>query len=140
MSFAAKYLMLLDTDPRGDDSPDFNYPSQKLNAEMISLDNENGVGDLRGDCLTNLRNLPWTPFTAYGVGGPVGGKIISLFTTVWGHRMSHRKWSNAVQPSAAHSHYCRARPPLFLSLGPYLQWNSPGTRCFPEFVCRVLCI
>ena len=25
-------------------------------------------------------------------------------------------------------HYCRARPPLFLSLGPYLQWNSPGIR------------
>ena len=35
------------------------------------------------------------------------------YCAVWGHRMSHRKWNNAVQPSAAHSaHFpCRVRHP-----------------------------
>ena len=73
--------MLLDADPDTptyDNPPNFGYPKQKMSPEIISLENDNGVGDLRGDCLTGLRTLPWTPYTAYGVGGPVGG--ITHFT------------------------------------------------------------
>ena len=87
LSIAAKYLMLLDADPDTptyDNAPNFNYPSQKMNAEFISLDNDDGVGDLRANCLTGLRNLPWTPYTAYGVGGPVGG--ITCFTLLFTSR------------------------------------------------------
>ena len=73
--------MVLDTDPRPfdiDHSPDYNYPNQNLNVELISLANDNGVGDMRPDCLTGLRNVQWTAFTAYGVGGPVEGITVCL--------------------------------------------------------------
>ena len=77
--------MLLDTEPDTstyDYAPNLGYPSQKMSPEIISLDNDDGVGDLRGDCLEGLRKLPWTPYTAYGVGGPVGGINTSLITLV----------------------------------------------------------
>ena len=80
LSIAAKYLMVLGTDPIDDYSPDHEWPDGKLNVELVSLANDNGVGDLKTDCLKGLREMKWTAFTAYGVGGPVRGITNSLFT------------------------------------------------------------
>ena len=69
--------MVLDTDHLPTDkfelSPDYYYPTQNLDVQLISLDNNDGVGDLKPHCLTGLQNVGWTPFTAYGVGGLVTG-------------------------------------------------------------------
>ena len=52
----------------------------KLNIELVSLAHNDGVGDLKGECVEGLRDVQWSAYTAYGIGGPVRGIPKSLYT------------------------------------------------------------